>query len=97
MMKDYKVDPGLTVQGLPHNRVVGIIWPHDEPPKSSYNYEDEKEKEKLIDFKVDPPPGQLKWKKITTNQTGVLWVVINDAEVFRWDNGGLYFMKLVKP
>jgi hypothetical protein len=97
--KDYRHDTGLTVQGVPHNRVVGIILPRDKEPNKPSNgtpgYHYEKDKEKLIDFKVDPR--QLKLETMTTKEGGVLWVVINDAEVYRWDNAGLYFMKLVIP
>ncbi len=28
---------------------------------------------------------------------GELWIVINDADAYRWDNAGLFFIKIVKP
>jgi hypothetical protein len=102
--KHYNDDTGLTVQGVPHNRVVGITLPRgeipnkpsperpDSPGKPGYKYSEDGDK--LIKFDVDPEQRKM---EATPKHAGVLWVVINDAEVFRWDNAGLYFMTLVIP
>jgi hypothetical protein len=98
--KHYNHDTGLTVQGIPHNRVVGVIAQRGKKPNNPrtetpfYSYQEKEDKDQLIDFEVDP--GQPKMET-RAKKGGVLWVVINDAEVIRWDNAGLYFMKLVIP
>ena len=60
--------------------------------KPGYNYQNDKEK--LILFEKTNPK---ELGKAPTKEGGILWVVINDAEAYRWDNAGLYFMQLVEP
>lgn len=97
--KHFDDDTGLTVQGVAHNRVVGIILAGEEPHsagggKPGYDYRRRGDTNKLILFDGTAPT-QLKTAK--ANADGVLWIVINDADVYRWDNAGLFFLKLVIP
>jgi hypothetical protein len=101
--KHYHEDNGLRVKSLPHNRVVGIIHPHGhkKPPHSAdrgnpgYDYSLQEHKDKLILFSY--PEGGTKLEEATANGNGDLWVVINDADAYRWDNAGMFFLKLVTP
>jgi hypothetical protein len=43
----------------------------------------------------DYPLGTTKLREATAQAEGELWVVINDADAYRWDNAGLFFLKLV--
>jgi len=99
----YKFDGGLTVRGYPHNTVIGIILRHPEMPKTSswdeskktgpaYGaYDREVDKDQLLDFSSDTYPTE--WHAM---RAGRLWVVINDADNYRWDNVGFFFMKLTR-
>jgi len=97
----YKCDLGLTVMGLPHNTVVGIILEEPAEPRSSsqlenkenatpgYDYNKEKDHEDLIVLSSKSYPLHK-----TAKRPGALWVVINDADGVRWDNSGMFFMKV---
>ena len=99
--KHYNEDNGLTVKGLPHNRVVGIIHRPGHKPRSAdrdnpgYDYSLQEHKDKLILFNY--PEGGTKLEEATAEGNGDLWVVINDADAYRWDNAGMFFLKLVTP
>jgi hypothetical protein len=100
----YVNDPWLTVQRLPHNSVVGLIvasgqtacahGPKPEEPcramlaagimKPGYVFGTDAG---LIHF-----PEQL--SSHTVSNSGQLWITINDADEARWDNSGMFFMKL---
>lgn len=98
--KHYDQDTGLTVQGVAHNRVVGIIQQIGTKPESAnrngkepgYNYREDNKK-KLILFEPLSAPVALRTPR--ANADGELWVVINDADAYRWDNAGLFFLKIV--
>lgn len=105
--KHYKHDDGLTVRGVPHNRLVGIILVDGESPdpasglgtntsKPGYDYGDPEAKKQLILFHHSTPTAPLNVAPRATTD-GVLWVVINDADDYRWDNAGLFFLKVVVP
>jgi hypothetical protein len=94
----YKKDRCLTVQGLPHNKVLGYIQAGGDPPplearigSPAYNYENLEDKEKLINLSSESYPITIETKK-----TGVVWIVINDVDYARWDNAGMFFLKLIK-
>lgn len=96
--KDYffREDDCLTVKGLPHNRVIGIIRAKGEPtPKeagpqsSAYDYL--KDRDTLLDLSSDRYPFTYE-----ANKSGDLWVVINDVDIARWDNSGMFFLKLTR-
>ena len=92
----FREDECLTVKGLPHNRVLGIIRAKGDPkPKEakpgSPAYDYEKDKEELIDLSADRYPFTYEAKK-----SGELWLVINDVDIARWDNSGMFFLKLTR-
>lgn len=93
----YKKDLFLTVKGQTHNKVFGFIQaeggdePEDAKCKPAYDWENEKHRELLYQFSYKTYPVTLEAK-----QTGTLWVVINDDDDARWDNSGLFFLKLTK-
>ncbi len=107
----YKDDLGLTVKGLPHNTVVGIVLPEGIKPKGvkpekcvKSEKGIEPEKEKQYDWETDRSSRKPKLILLSPNlderypitrqalNSGVLWVVINDAAPFRMDNMGQFFM-----
>jgi len=84
-------DTGLTVQGLPHNTVIGIIN-DTEPEFKARAYEwtgEEGNKDHLVNLSKKKYPlfFDSKW-------SGTLWVTVNDAERARWDNSGMFFMSV---
>jgi hypothetical protein len=90
------------VQGVVHNRVVGIIQrsgegapnPADKNGKApGYDYRNNRDKERLILFEPITAPVAL--RTLRANADGELWVVINDADAYRWDNAGIFFLKIV--
>jgi hypothetical protein len=92
----YKEDNLLTIKGLPHNRVVGIIRAQNgsEPLSAgigspAYNWANPDDREQLINLSSDKYPFTVE-----APGTGELWVVINDVDVARWDNGGMFFLKV---
>lgn len=104
----YKKDDGLTVKGLPHNSVIGIIVGRNEAAcyrnqtsvepctakngRAGYDWANEKMKELLLPL---TPLGDEKIPiKLHANNSGYLWVTINDADAFRWDNSGVFLMKI---
>jgi hypothetical protein len=109
--KSYKDDTGLTVQGVPHNRVVGILLEKGSPPpntasgssaidsKPGYRYGDGADKEKLLLFKANQETSnqETSLQKMKAYADGELWVVINDADAYRWDNVGIFFLKIIVP
>jgi hypothetical protein len=93
----YQEDPCLTVRGLPHNVVVGIIRGagESEPRKATltqpgYEYSNPKDQEQLICLSSGRYPIRFE-----APRTGELWVVINDVDEVRWDNTGLFFIKVI--
>lgn len=99
----YERDGGLTVRGYPHNTVIGIILRYPERPTTSswdennktgpaYGaYDREVDKDQLLNFSSDRYSPPLECRAM---RAGRLWVVINDADNYRWDNVGFFFMKL---
>lgn len=94
----YKKDTFLTIMGLPHNRVVGkIVDEGEEPPRKAtevgpgYDWSKPEDRDVLLDLSSKNYPIRLNVKC-----SGNLWVVINDVESIRWDNGGLFFLKLTR-
>jgi hypothetical protein len=95
---DYKDDPGLTVRGLPHNTLVAtILSPGDPMPRIAsvngpgYEWSNPEDKKLLLNFACDHYP-----QSYTAKKSGELYVVINDADPFRWDNAGWFLLKLTK-
>jgi hypothetical protein len=71
-----------------------MILEEGNQPRSSlntpgYDYSNPRHKDLLINMSRKTYPIGIRAK-----QTGVLWVVINDADIFRSDNVGIFFMKL---
>jgi len=89
--KSFEEDPDLTVQGVAHNHVVGIILAVGMPKERGYKVRPD-DQGKLILFDGTEP---THLKTTEANADGVLWVVINDASSYRWDNAGQFFLKLV--
>jgi hypothetical protein len=96
-------DTGLTVQGLPHNTVVGIIREsYAGEPRRATSASEAKKREAGYRFRSgdDERDGLLVLSNDTypqrarANASGELWVVINDADDFRWDNAGFFFLRL---
>jgi hypothetical protein len=94
----YRKDPYLTVRGLPHNVVVGMIRGAGEPkPRSAtleqpgYDYADPHDQQQLICLSSNRYPIRFE-----AQRSGELWVVINDVDEVRWDNTGLFFLKVVQ-
>ncbi len=95
----------LTVRGRPHNQVIGVILPeggqlcykkagtarpceaNDVPRTPGY---DAKEDARLLYFlsSKDYP------LSLQARHTGVLWLTVNDADGLRFDNAGLFFVKI---
>lgn len=95
----YREDSLLTVKGLPHNTVVGFIQPFGEGKpqdtekgEPAYDWADAKDKEKLLLLSASQYP--LADQEIP--RSGRLWVVINDVDLARWDNAGMFFLKLTR-
>jgi hypothetical protein len=83
-------DTGLTVQGLPHNTVIGIINETEPEFKArAYEWTEENNKDHLVNLSKKKYPlfFDSKW-------SGTLWVTVNDAERWRWDNSGMFFMSV---
>lgn len=98
IIRDYKDDNGLTIKGKTHNTVIGIILPPGQKPqralggknpKPGYDWEKDNNNLLLLSAKVYPCSH-------TANRAGYLWVAINDADDFRWDNVGFFFLKLTR-
>jgi hypothetical protein len=100
-------DQGLTVKGVPHNWVIGLILPEGDKPRQpkeeetpekpsdsssrQYDFGNDMDKTELVNLSCKEYPHDYLALK-----TGKLWVVINDADAFRWDNEGWFFLKLTK-
>jgi hypothetical protein len=98
-------DPSFTVQGLPHNSVVGLILREGdgnrpEKPDSlsglpGYSFE----AGKFVDVHGNEVVSMKRFfnetEVLTAPSSGVLWVCINDSDEYRWDNAGIFFMKLI--
>ena len=94
----YREDAGLTIKGVPHNRVLGIIRRAGDPAprearhcQSGYDWTDPAHREELIDLSSAKYPILVEPK-----HSGELWVVINDVDEVRYDNGGMFFLKLTQ-
>jgi hypothetical protein len=93
----YLKDPGLTVKGLTHNTVVAIIMENNEKPlqasrgQPAYDWFKVEHQEKLVNLSSSQYPISFEAK-----QTGRLWVAINDVDYARWDNTGLFFLRLTR-
>lgn len=98
----YMNDQELTVRGMTHNKVIGFIKgeddPDDEPHAANmynnipgYDWNNTLDKEKLICLSKVKYPYILDAKK-----SGKLYVVINDVDRARWDNAGMFFLKVTK-
>jgi hypothetical protein len=95
----YDQDPDLTIRGATHNQVFGIILPPDKRPhgsggeqgRPSYDWNKAEDREVLINLSCRDYPRTYQAKA-----SGYLWVVINDADGFRWDNTGFFFLKLTR-
>lgn len=94
----YKSDDGLAVKGYPHNFVIGIVVPDNEPPPKVAKWDDQKQqgipgsgydKAKDKDILLELSSKQYP-KECYAPRAGRLWVVINDTETFRWDNAGFF-------
>lgn len=88
----YEHDKELTVRGKPHNRVIGYIQSKNDPEPTTYVWS--KDARNLIDLSEN-------WRRkiVIPDRSGKLWVVINDfdnPELGRWDNGGLFFMRVTR-
>ncbi|WP_133510887.1 hypothetical protein [Candidatus Thiosymbion oneisti] len=91
----YTKDEGLTVKGLPHNKVVGIVLPEGiEPKKEQYDWETDRSSKKPKLIPLSASRGGYPINRRAPN-SGVLWVVINDATFLREDNMGQFFMTLL--
>jgi hypothetical protein len=87
----YQDDEGLTIQGIPHNWVIGVIRPEGHQPENHYDFA--KDKAMLVNFSCKQRDYPREYKAA---QPGFLWVVINDADAYRWDNEGWFLLKLTK-
>lgn len=93
----YKRDPLLTVQGCTHLQVFGTILRPGEEPKSTrmghpaYNWGNPSDREQLLCLSSMSYPIEVECPR-----SGYLWTVINDVDEARWDNVGLFFMKLTR-
>ena len=98
--RHYKEDGGLTVKGVPHNKVVGILLEENEgiPRRADagvpgYDIE-QAATAGPIPFILDYPEYPNKMFRKKPNRDGILWVVINDADSYRGDNSGIFFLKI---
>lgn len=94
----FQDDSGLTVRGLPHNAVIGIIRAVGQsPPKEAkagnpaYSWSKSEDQEMLLYLSSDSYPMSIEVPK-----SGELWVVINDVDEARWDNAGMFFLKVTR-
>jgi hypothetical protein len=94
----YRKDTGLTVKGLPHNKVLGIIRAAGEPEprkaergQPAYDWENKDDQQRLLYLSSERYPVKIEAKK-----SGDLYIVINDVDEARWDNGGMFFLKLTR-
>ncbi|MDQ5827345.1 MAG: hypothetical protein M3441_24565 [Chloroflexota bacterium] len=94
----YKKDRALTIMGLPHNRVVGmIVAPGENPPRTAtgegpgYDWQNDADKARLLNLSRQNYPFDME-----VPSSGNLWVVINDVDSIRWDNGGLFFLVVTR-
>lgn len=91
----YTQDTGLTVQGMRHNTVIGIIIDEGLEPKSADpkartpGYVWDRDNDQLINLSRANFPHEFRVRK-----TGELWIVINDADLYRTDNIGSFFVRL---
>ncbi len=90
----YKKDRLLTVKGLPHNKVIGILWSEGEAPprqadlkNTAYDWDNKDDREQLLLLSSVQYPIQVEARR-----SGELWIVINDVDIARWDNGGMFFL-----
>lgn len=94
----FRKDTCLTIMGLPHCKIVGTIkLDGEEPPRSAtlnqrgYNWHSKEDRDELLNLSAKQYP-----ISVTAKKTGELWVVINDVDLARWDNTGLFFLKVTK-
>jgi hypothetical protein len=93
----YEDDFLLTVQGCPHLQVFGIVLAPGEVPndtklgKTAYNWNHPPDREQLLCLSSKKYPIEVE-----AQRSGQLWVVVNDVDEARWDNVGLFFMKLTR-
>jgi hypothetical protein len=101
----YTEDSLLTVRGKAHNQVIGVIIPeggqvcyknsrsvspceaNDEPRTPGYDASKDAELLYFLSSREYP-------LRIEARRTGVLWLTINDADGLRFDNAGLFFVKI---
>lgn len=94
----FRKDSCLTIMGLPHCKIVGkIILTGEDLPRSAsltqcgYDWHSKADREQLLNLSAKQYP-----ISITAKKAGELWVVINDVDLARWDNTGLFFLKVTK-
>jgi hypothetical protein len=96
----YQRDQELTVTGLPHNVVVGKIVAPGEPrpsesrpdqPGGGYDYGRPEHRRDLLNLSSRRYPIDVEATK-----SGELWAVINDVDIARWDNTGMFFLKITR-
>lgn len=88
---NYRIDSGMIVEGQQHNKVIGIIAGRDfnNEKKRWLVDSDEQTYKGLFNFSSKKYP--LKFRALNS---GFLWVVINDSEGYRWDNGGFFILSV---
>ncbi len=79
-------DDGLTVKGKPHNSVIGAVASEGKS-LDGVKYDWSVDGSDLFDF------SHSNENTFEVPIEGYLWVVINDEEAFRHDNGGLYYLR----
>jgi len=96
----FETDQGLTVRGLPHNSVVGIVLPEGEAPRRAQGIDDPSYvfsrtggRDNLIYLSAKRESYPL---EVTAGSSGYLWMAINDADLMRWDNSGFFFVRLTR-
>jgi hypothetical protein len=100
----YTQDDLLTVRGMRHNAVIGIVVADGEPPchkNPVLPTPCEVSKESSAQYDATADGGRLYLLSsprypipLDARHTGVLWLNINDAGGLRFDNIGLFFVKI---
>lgn len=96
----YVKDRLLTVTGLPHNVVVGFIKSDDEDVDEPRPASGKKHGYEWSKYENDPRFIKLSSEqyplRVDVRRSGELYVVINDVDAARWDNTGLFLLKITK-